>query len=242
MRIPRVYHPGPLHAGATVSLGSTASGHLVRVLRLRPGAPLVVFNGDGGEFPADLVRISKTAAEIRLGERVARDTESPFAITLVQGISRGERMEYTIQKAVEIGVTRIVPVEMARTVVSLRGEKRQRRCERWQSVAISACEQSGRNRVPEVAPPQLFDAWLAHPLAGSGLMLDHRADEGIASLQLDAPVTLLVGPEGGLTEEERARAKKSGYRAVRLGPRVLRTETAGIAALAVLQAKFGDLG
>lgn len=243
MRIPRIYHPGPLAVGVTVELDEAARNHVVRVLRLRAGAEVRLFNGEGGEYAGTLSHASKAGAAVEVSAFDAREVESSLPITLVQGISRGERMDFTIQKAVELGVARIVPVEMSRTVVALKGEKRARRRERWQNVAIAAAEQCGRTRVPEVADPRAFGDWLRQSLDGAlGLYLDHRAESGVGALTAPASVTLLVGPEGGFAPEEREMAAASGYRGIRLGPRILRTETAGLAVLSVLQAQFGDLG
>lgn len=242
MRNPRIHHPGPLSPGATVALEGEAANHVARVLRLRPDAAVTLFDGRGGEHAAVLREVHKKAVTAEVGAFVERDAESPLPITLIQGVSKGERMDFTVQKAVEMGVARIKPVFTARSVVRLEGERLERRRRHWQGVAISACEQCGRNRVPEVATPVALDAWLAAPPPGLCLLLHHEADAGLDALTPPpAGVVLLIGPEGGLNEAERRTARDAGFRHLRLGPRVLRTETAAIAALAALQARWGDL-
>jgi 16S rRNA (uracil1498-N3)-methyltransferase len=237
MRVPRIFVPIPLSTDALVTLDGTAANHVTRVLRLKPGAELVLFNGEGGEYPAVL----EAAATARLGAWRATECESPLTITLVQGISRAERMDYTIQKAVELGVTRIVPVFAGRSVVELRGERLQRRMQHWQGVIIGACEQCGRNRVPALDTAMDLSDWLRTPESSSMLLvLNHRATTAPNSLQRPTALTLLIGPEGGLDDSELAQAECAGFIGMRLGPRVLRTETAGVAALAALQTLWGD--
>ncbi len=237
MRIPRIFLPVPLAAGALVTLDGTAANHLTRVLRLKPGAELVLFNGEGGEYPAVL----EAAATARLGALRAVECESPLAITLVQGISRAERMDFTIQKAVELGVTHIVPVFAARSVVELRGERLQRRIQHWQGVIVGACEQCGRNRVPALDAAVDLSEWLRRaPAPSLRLVLNHRATASLHTLPRPTALTLLIGPEGGLEESELSQAERAGFIGMRLGPRVLRTETAAVAALAALQTLWGD--
>ena len=237
MRIPRIFLPIPLAAGTLVTLDGTAANHVTRVLRLKPGAELVLFNGEGGEYPAVL----EATATARLGTWRAAECESPLAITLVQGISRAERMDYTIQKSVELGVTRIVPVFAARSVVELRGERLQRRMQHWQGVVIGACEQCGRNRVPALVAALDLSDWLHAPETQSlRLVLNHLATTALNALPRPTALTLLIGPEGGLEESELAQAERAGFIGMRLGPRVLRTETAAVAALAALQTLWGD--
>ncbi|NOX76869.1 MAG: 16S rRNA (uracil(1498)-N(3))-methyltransferase [Gammaproteobacteria bacterium] len=246
MRAPRIYQPVPLATGQIVELNAQATAHLTRVLRLRVGDALVVFNGEeGGEYAARVREVGRRAASIDVGEFVDGGPESPLELVLVQGISRGERMDYTVQKAVELGVSRIVPVLTERTVVNLKGDRVTRRREHWQSVVNSACEQSGRNRVPVVAEPlalaDYFKVCESSPSSGLGLVLHHRAGAGLAGMSSpQGPVTLLVGPEGGLSGGEITRAEDVGFLPLRLGPRVLRTETAAVASLAVLQWLWGD--
>ncbi len=243
MRIPRIFHSEPLSTGGRVSLNTSAARHVGRVLRLSVGDELVLFDGHGGEYPAHIVESTKRELSVECGERRESSCESPLQLTLAQGVSKGERMDYTIQKAVELGISRIVPVNTERSVVNLKGERLQKRMEHWRGVIISACEQCGRNTLPELLPMVSLNEWLQQPLDGTGLLLDHRAESGISGLQLkDLSCTLLIGPEGGLSEKERGTAITAGYRGMRLGPRVLRTETAALTALAAIQSRWGDLG
>jgi 16S rRNA (uracil1498-N3)-methyltransferase len=245
VRIPRIHLPQALAPGARLPLDEAASSHVLRVLRLKPGAALVIFNGDGGEYEATLTDVENRAAVVTLGRFLDPRRESALAITLAQGISRGERMDYTLQKSVELGVARIVPLETAFSQVRLDGARLERRRQHWEGVIASAAEQCGRTRLPGLAPVAPLDGWLAaRDDAGLRLLLDPAGEVTLS--QLAAPqsgrITLLAGPEGGLSGEEIAQAKRAGYRGLRLGPRILRTETAGIAALAALQTVWGDLG
>lgn len=244
MRIPRLYQPGPLSAGDTIPLDETGLTHAVRVLRLRPGAELILFDGRGGEYPAVLEHVERRSATVRIDWHDPIERESPLRVTLVQGLSRGERMDYTLQKAVELGVTAIRPVLCERSPPSGDIGRLRKRWQHWRGVLISACEQCGRNTLPELAEPLSLTDWLDHAdRTGLSLLLDPDADAGLNALPgPTAPITLLVGPEGGLSDAERIRARQVGFQGVRLGSRVLRTETAGMAVLAVLQARWGDLG
>jgi 16S rRNA (uracil1498-N3)-methyltransferase len=263
MRTTRIHVELPLAAGTELQLPPAASAHLLRVLRLREGAALVLFNGRGGEYPGRLLAGERNLARVALGEHRAVERESPLAVTLLQGIARGERMDLIIQKATELGAAGIAPLSCEFSVVRLEEAAVAKKRERWQSVAVSACEQSGRNRVPPVHPIMgLEDACieLAPGPGGLRLMLVPDAPESLASACAAAfgpasagpasaspasaslaSVQLLVGPEGGLSGREVLLAQRAGYIACRLGPRVLRTETAPLAALAVLQALAGDL-
>lgn len=237
MREIRIHHPAPLADDTEFELESGAARHLIRVLRLRDGDPFTVFDGSGAEWPAVLVGTQRA----RTGRARERSIESPLSVTLVQGISRGERMDWTLQKAVELGVSRIVPVLAERTTVRLSGERAAKRVAHWHGVMVSACEQSGRIRVPALDAVQSFEAWL-EKLDAPALVLDPAATQGLNDFASHAPdFTLLVGPEGGFSDRELAAARAAGCAGVRLGPRVLRTETAGVAALAALQALYGDL-
>ncbi len=246
VRIPRIYQPIPLASGQTFELDAQATVHLTKVLRLRAGDALVVFNGKGngeddGEFAARVSAVGRRSASIEIGEFASRSLESPLELVLLQGISRGERMDYTVQKAVELGVSRIVPVLTERTVVNLKGDRQEKRREHWQGVVNSACEQSGRNRVPVVMPLVPFAAALTEVPDGLKLVLHHRAQTNLGSLPTpQGSVSLLVGPEGGLSAAEIAAAEVTGFVPLRLGPRVLRTETAALATLSVLQWQWGD--
>lgn len=242
MRIPRIYQSIPLLSGQTFELDAQATVHLTKVLRLRVGDALVVFDGESdGEFTAKVSAVARRSATIEVGEFVPRMLESPLELVLMQGVSRGERMDYTVQKAVELGVSRIVPVLTERTVVNLKGDRQEKRREHWQGVVNSACEQSGRNRVPVVAPIASFVAALADVADGLKLVLHHRAKTGLGGLPVpQGPVSLLIGPEGGLSAQEIAIAEAAGFLPLCLGPRVLRTETAALAAISVLQWQWGD--
>lgn len=245
MRIPRIFVPQPLTPGACVTLPEAPARHLVRVLRLKAGAPLVVFNGEGGEYAATLEAADARSARVRVSEFVDRTAESPLQITLAQGISRRERMDYTLQKAVELGVADIVPLLTERCQVRLTSERSERRCRHWHGVIAGAAEQSARTCLPELAPPVALSDWLTNsPSSHSlGLVLHPGAPQGLSALgDGHRRVTLLAGPEGGLSEGELASAQQAGFQAIRLGPRVLRTETAGVAALAAVQVLWGDMG
>lgn len=238
----RVYIDQPLSTGATITLSEDAARHLVQVLRMRVGDNFIAFNGQGGEYAASLSAASKREAQATIGTFNAVDRESPLSITLAQCVSKGDRMDYTLQKAVELGVSAIVPLISSRTVVKLDAERWVKKIEHWQGVIISACEQSGRTRVPQLAAPQDLDDWL-HASDNDHLKLVLAPGASKQLRQLDPnsrAITLLIGPEGGLSEAECALAAKRQYIPLALGPRILRTETAGVAALAAIQAQWGD--
>jgi len=246
MRLTRVHVPGPLAAGATLELAPRAGQHLVRVLRLERGAPLAVFDGRGREHAATIASIRDARVRVLVGAARAAAAESPLSITLAQGVSRGERMDYAIQKATELGVARIVPLLCERSVVKLESGQAGRKLEHWQGVAAAAAEQCGRAVVPEIGAPRrclehLGTAGALAPGAGR-LVLVPLATHGPGALPAGLErIELLIGPEGGLSEAESQAAALAGYAPLRLGPRVLRTETAAAAAIAVLQARYGDL-
>lgn len=245
MRIHRIFHAQPLKDQHTVELSSAAAKHLSTVLRLKAGAPLVLFDGSGFEFEAVLQEADKKHAVASISRMHGPAVESPLQVTLAQSISRGERMDYTVQKAVELGVIGIVPVFTERSVVRLDEKSAMRKQQHWQQIAISACEQSGRVRLPEVQPPVSLHAFLASEhQAKLKLLLDPQADMTVS--QLSKPpgngMLLLVGPEGGLDETESEAAKRAGFLGLQLGPRILRTETAALVALSLLQGLWGDLG
>ena len=241
MNLPRFYCREALAPGAHVELPEPVARHAVRVLRLPPGAPMVLFDGRGGEYPAHIERIERDRVYAELAAWRDVERESPLHVTLVQALQAGEKMDFTIQKAVELGVRNIVPVESRRSVMRLAGERASKRVAHWQGVAASACEQCGRNQVPLVAPLEKLDIWLARPAQGAlRLMLAPDAEQSLADLPPASEIQLLIGAEGGLDPQEMLAAKQAGFQAVRMGPRVLRTETAGLAALAVIQALWGD--
>jgi 16S rRNA (uracil1498-N3)-methyltransferase len=259
MRIPRLYLPAPLTVGATVALDDNAFNHAVRVLRFKPGATLMLFDGEGGAFAATLTDIGKRDAWVRVIEALPGEVESPLRVVLAQGISRGEKMDYTLQKTVELGVAAIQPLFTERGGVDLSGERLARKVQHWRAIVVGACEQCGRNRLPDLWEPLPLAEWLAglaetdppgtarHPPSKGGrdlrLLLDPLAEYGLRGLERpEGTITLLIGSEGGLSPAEIAQARTAGLTGVRLGPRILRTETAGIAALAAVQALWGDCG
>ena len=239
----RLYFPGEIAAHGECRLSPHAAHHVQHVLRLEPGAAVTLFDGDGAEFEAAIVSIGRAGVVVRISSSREVDRESPLRVELAQAISSGERMDFTIQKAVELGVAAIQPVISNRSVVRLDAARGAKRVAHWQAVAIAACEQCGRNRVPAVRPVMSFTSWLgeAPPHGMQGLLLSPRATITLRAMQRPrASVTLLAGPEGGLAPEEQQAAERAGFTPVRLGPRVLRTETAALAALAAMQTLWGD--
>lgn len=244
MRLNRAYLDAALSVGARVALPDGAAAHLLRVLRLDVGDGCVLFNGDGHDYDARIVAAGKRGGEVEVtGVRVV-DVESPLRIVLVQGIARGEKMDWILQKATELGVAGFVPVGSERSEVKLAGERAGKRLAHWRSVVVAACEQSWRARVPDVAPPRpLAGALQALPGDSLRLSLDPGAGMAVASLPApgDRTVVVAIGPEGGWSPRDRATLAGAGFAGLRLGPRILRTETAGMAAIAALQSRFGDL-
>ena len=247
MRLTRVHVDGPLAPGMRLRLPEHAAAHLVRVLRLREGDACVLFNGDGRDYAARLAATDKRGADVDISESTPVDNESPLRIVLLQGIARGEKMDLILQKATELGVAGIVPVFADRTEVRLDGERLDKRMAHWRSVVISACEQSGRARIPDLHPARpLRDAAADLPADAHRLTLDPEGTHRFATLALprdadaNATVIIAIGPEGGWSDKDRMILADAGFQGLRLGPRVLRTETAGLAAIAALQAGFGD--
>ena len=238
MRLTRTFMDAPLAVGTVATLSENATAHLVRVLRLGLGDACVVFNGDGHDYEARLVSLGKRGAEVELMSRRAVATESPLRITLAQSIARGEKMDWVLQKATELGVAAIVPIVTERTEVRLDAERGEKRGAHWRGVIAAACEQCGRARLPELAAPMTLRDWLAD--ATPGWFLDPLADVSLERLPQADAVTLVVGPEGGLGERDLAALRAADFRGLRLGPRILRSETAGPAAIAALQALRGD--
>ncbi len=246
MRVTRVHVDAPLAAGATVALPEAAAGHLLRVLRLDVGDACVLFNGDGFDYPARIVTAGKRDASVELGAPRAPGNESALRVLLLQAVARGEKMDWIVQKATELGVHGIFPVTSERTEVKLDAQRAEKRLVHWRAIAAAACEQSGRARVPAIAPPQaLAQALAALPHDACRLILDPQADAialGGLALAGDAVVAVAIGPEGGWSTRDLSQLADAGFRGLRLGPRVLRTETAGLAAIAALQARYGDMG
>lgn len=242
MRTPRLYVSAPLSAGGEFELTGAPLKHGVKVLRLGKGAEVVLFNGSGCEWHAVLESIGKDAATVRLLDKREVDREPPLRWELVQGISRGERMDYTLQKCVELGVSQIHPVETRRSMVKLSKDRAAKRIEHWSGVVVSATEQCGRTQVPVVNPVSSLDRFLASPPAGQLLLLDPEGDCSLLDLPDVRPerVLLLAGPEGGFDPREREAAYQAGARGLRLGPRILRTETAAVVAAALLLNRWGD--
>jgi len=242
MRLTRVYLDAPLEAGGRVALTGSAARHLTRVLRLRPGQALTLFNGGGGEYAATIEAVHGEKIAVAVGEAQAIERESPLSLTLAQGVSRGERMDLVVQKATELGASSIVPLLTERSVVRLSAPQAARKLEHWRAIAVSACEQSGRNRLPKVLSPLPLAEFLRQGGSGSRLLLSPTGSTRIQDVPTPvSSVIVLIGPEGGLADAEQSAALAAGFTAVRLGPRILRTETAAIVALTVLQREFGDL-
>jgi len=243
VRLTRVHVPGPLASGKSQTIEGDAANHITRVLRLERGDSLIVFDGRGGEHAARIVELRKDAVLVAVGDHSTAVRESTLSLTLAQGVSRGERMDWVVQKATELGVTRIVPVLTERTVVKLGAQQAERKLLHWRGIATAACEQSGRDRVPVVDMPLALAAFLAaSDSRATRVLLSPTGDRGIGGLpRPGADVVVLIGPEGGLAEAEQRAALAAGFLAVRLGPRVLRTETAAVAALTLIQHHFGDL-
>jgi 16S rRNA (uracil1498-N3)-methyltransferase len=226
-----------------VYLGEEPAHHLLHVLRLKPGAALILFDGHGGEYQGSLVTAGKDQVEVDVGAHQAVRRESALRITLGQAVSRGERMDYTLQKAVELGVQHIQPLDSERSMARLDPARQDRKLRHWQEIVRSAAEQSGRDCLPEVRPVQPLAQWVQSlPADSRMLLLDPRASTHLAALSPTADIYLLSGPEGGLSEAEVELSVKAGFVGIRLGPRILRTETAAIACLAALQVLWGDLG
>ena len=241
MSLPRFFIPQKLALDALFLLPPGPARHAARVLRLSQGDSIQLFNGEGGVYAARIEQIRKDDVEVRVTAFDDNDCESPLQVQLAQGISSGERMDYTLQKAVELGVTAIQPLATRRSIVKLLGERADRRVAHWQGVVNSACEQSGRNRVPLVAQPLSIADWLAQRPTGRLLFLSPQANAKLADLPAPQGLQILVaGPEGGFEAEEIASLESADAIAIRLGPRVLRTETAALAALAAMQMVWGD--
>ena len=246
MRLTRCHVDLPLSAGAKATLPEPAAAHLVRVLRLREGDECVLFNGDGNDYDARIVAAGKRGGEVEVTGARPVASESPLRIVLLQGIARGEKMDWILQKATELGVVAVVPVESERSEVKLDGERVGKRIAHWRSVIVAACEQSGRAVVPAIAAPMpLASALDAQPAwAGLRLLLDPSAGQALDAVagHSSRELMLAIGPEGGWSPRDRDLLQAAGFVGMRLGPRILRTETAGIAAIAVLQSRLGDVG
>lgn len=239
MRVSRFYLDAPLSQGEQL-LESDLAHYLGRVLRLGPGAQVQIFNGSGQEWPGEVVEVSKREVRLALAAPIDGMPESPLQIHLGQAMSRGERMDWAIQKAVELGVSQITPLTTEHCEVRLQGERADKRQQHWQQIAVSACEQCGRSYVPQVHAPMALADWLSSLEADLKLVLHHRTDQDLRSLPTPASLGLLIGPEGGLSSNEIGQAEAAGFHAARFGPRVLRTETAPVVALSLAQQLWGD--
>jgi 16S rRNA (uracil1498-N3)-methyltransferase len=241
MRIPRVFSQQALTLDHVITLNDSAAHYLGKVLRMEAGRSIVLFNGEGGEFSGQISEVSKKSVKVILEHFTSTERESPLAVELAVGLSRGERWDFVLQKATELGVTRIVPLLTERTEVKLKGERLEKKWQHWRQITISACEQCQRNRLPELAPLTTLADYLNTAHAELKLVLHHRDSQGLNAALTPRSAALLVGPEGGLSEAEIAAAQGAGFNPLTLGPRVMRTETAPIAAISVLQYQWGDL-
>lgn len=247
MRIPRFYIPDDIKCNQKLRLPDEASSHIARVLRMKLDQRIILFNGQGGEYLAVINNIQRNRVTVQIESFNDKDIESPLKITLIQCISRGERMDYTIQKCVELGVSSIQPVFSQRGMVKLDQKRAQRKIEHWQKVAISACEQSGRNTIPRVHTPLKIVTSLQQQLENDALKLvmhTSETTEPFKLTQVNPPIkrcVLLAGPEGGLTDEEVRLAGEKEFKIIQLGPRVMRTETAALALISILQSRYGDM-
>lgn len=243
MSIARVYQPTSFSVQATIRLEEKASHHLVRVLRAKMGDQVTLFNGKGGEYAAIVTHIDKKRVEVNITSFLPREVESPIQIHLAQGLARGERMDFIVQKAVELGVHKISPLLTERCNVKLDAEREEKRAQHWRAIAASACEQCGRNRIPDITLPTSFAAWLPTIKADQRFVLSPHVQNKLPtrSMALPASIMLLIGPEGGLSDAEINAAIQHGFLPLNLGPRVLRTETAPLVAMTILQYCYGDL-
>ena len=241
--MPRFYCPQPLATGLIIDLPEAVAHH-VHVVRLAPGESITLFNGDGGEYTAVLQTVEKRRASAEIKAHSARDAELPYAVTVAQALPEASKMDWIIEKAVELGASAFQPLAARRCVVKLAGERAEKKLVHWQGVIISACEQSGRNRLPQLAPVDDFKDWIAQQDMHRRVILTPRASQSLAAWARHQPpqaLTIMVGPEGGFSEEEENLAVAQGALPLSMGPRILRTETAALAALAALNASWGGM-
>ena len=241
-RVPRIHTSRYLAANQRFELEAGPSQHLARSLRMGPGDALVVFDGTGGEYPATIVEAARRCVVVETGQHQLTEIESPLVVHLGIGLSRGERMDWIVQKATELGVSTVSPLTTERTEVRLQGERAAKKHRHWREIAVSACEQCGRNRLPEILPLTSLVDWVGSVSAERKFVLHHRAGPPGQTQGDPHSVALLVGPEGGLAAAEIDRAGLYQFTPLRLGPRVMRTETAPLAAIAILQSRWGDMG
>ncbi|KPZ51854.1 16S rRNA (uracil(1498)-N(3))-methyltransferase [Pseudoalteromonas sp. P1-25] len=242
MRVPHIYQASSIALNTPVSLNDDAAGHIGRVLRMKVGEHVSIFNGEGGEYFSEIIEVTKKSVVVMPLRFDEHNVESELNIHLGQCVSRGDKMDFTIQKSVELGINEITPIFSQRCGVKLSGDRLEKKHQQWQKIAISAAEQSGRNYVPVVHPPVDLKQWLEQHTDEIKLTLHPRAEHSIKTITVpSAGVRFLVGPEGGFTDEEMAKTKQQEFVDIRLGPRVLRTETAALTVLSALQLQFGDL-
>lgn len=238
----RIYQPSSVLADSLL-LDTRASHYLINVLRAKPGDLLTIFNGDGGEYTAVITAFTKKTVSVKVLSFLAREAESELNITLAQGIARGEKMDFIIQKAVELGVKKIIPLQTERCNLRLEPLREEKRLQHWRSIVMSACEQSGRNHLPDISAMMTLTNWLPTIKADQCFVLTpHLAQKlPMQNIAKDAAIILLIGPEGGLTDAEIALARQANFLPLNLGPRILRTETATIAAISIMQYRYGDM-
>lgn len=241
MRLPRIFTQQPLEAGS-IDLEPEPSRHIARALRMQAGDDLILFNGQGGDYAATIVAVNKKSVQVTIKAHHAMESESPLQIHLGIALSRGERFDWAVQKATELGVHAISPLFTERTGVKLGQDRAHKKLRHWQQIAVSACEQCGRNRLPAIAPPQAMVTWLQQARSELKVMLHTSVEKTLLTQGAVTSIDLLTGPEGGFSDAEVNAAQSAGFMPLQLGPRVLRTETAPVAALAVLQARWGDMG
>ncbi len=242
MRIRRIFISSPVTAGSILTLPEETAHYLGNVLRLRNGTPVRIFDGRGGEFNAKVGEHGKRLVTLSVADHLDQEKESPLAVTMALGISRGERMDYAVQKAVELGAARIVPLTTEHCAVQLDSRRAGQKLNHWRKVVTSACEQCGRNRLPELRPVIGFHAWASGVTGGVRLVFSPAAGRKLSGVSKpDGPATILLGPEGGLSEDEVHTAIQAGFLPIALGPRILRAETAAVAALTAVQVLWGDL-
>ena len=242
MRIPRFYQNTPISVDNILALDDDAVGHVARVLRMRCGESIILFNGDGNEYHAELVEVEKRRVNAKILSSTQPNRISPLQIDIGQSISRGERMDYAIQKATELGMNSMTPLLSERCEVRLKADRLAKKQQQWQQLSISACEQSLRTTTPVIQAATSLEAWVNNCQAELKLVLHHHCAEPLDTRLQPQSIALLIGPEGGLSDAEVEHAKKAGFQSVVFGPRVLRTETAPVAALSILQYLWGDLG
>jgi len=238
MKNPRLYQNTPLNINEELTLNPCVSHHLVKVLRFPQGQTITLFNGDGANYTAEVLQAKKICT-VKILKKTHNPTESKLNLTLVQGIAKGEKMDFLIQKAIELGVNKIIPIFTNHCIVRLKGDKLVNRQQHWQKIIISACEQSGRSFVPEITIPTPLNDFLQQPIT-NGFVLHHRAKQTLLTLQPINQATLIIGPEGGLNTTEITQATQAGYQPLLLNSRILRTETASLAAIANMQLLWGS--